>query len=93
MAKKSNHVKQDYTISKKKKANGETIVTAHYADGTSKHLLNPAQKGRKYAKELSGKKDVYSGEKLKNTQMAYRSGYLKARSDAAKAYKASQKKK
>lgn len=56
-------------------------------------LYNPAEKGRKYATELKHKQR-HSGltgefkEELTPTQLAFRAGYLKARSDGAKAYKA-----
>ena len=38
--------------------------------------LNPDQRARKYCVELRDKANVYSGEKLTNTQLAYRSGWL-----------------
>lgn len=61
-------------------------------------LLNSAEKGNKYALELKGgraltnkldiKKD-YDGNPraLSDTQKAYRSGYLQAHKDSAKAFK------
>ena len=55
-------------------------------------LLNPSQKGRKYAKELKNKKCVYTGKDLSKTQLSFRSGYLKARSDNAGAYNSRKKK-
>lgn len=66
-------------------------------DGETKVLLNPAGKGAKFAKELRDSKH-YTNEgetkkdkkgkikRLSDTQRAYRSGYLKARSDSAKAF-------
>lgn len=72
---------------------GEKVVKVERANGRKITLLNPAQRGRKYAKELKHKSDVYTGEKLRNTQLSFRSGYLKARADNAKAYKHNQKKK
>lgn len=67
-------------------------------------LLNPAEKGRKYAAELKKgihatndhvvKKNKYGKPiRLTDTQKAYRSGYLTARSDNAKAYKSNCRKK
>lgn len=60
-------------------------------------LLNPAEKGVKYSAELkTGKSLTNLGEckldkngnckKLTRLQRAFRSGYLRARSDSAKAY-------
>lgn len=62
-------------------------------------LLNPAEKGRKFADELgNGIKLTNDGMlkmtslgtpvRLTDTEKAYRSGYLAARKDNAKAYKA-----
>lgn len=77
--------------------------------GTNKNgkkftLLNPGEKGKKFAKELvigyhhtndMQYKFDENGEvkPLTKEQRAYRSGYLDARKDSAKAYKAKQKKK
>lgn len=74
--------------------------------GNQYRLLNPAEKGKKYAYELKrntkftnlGKpKNVNkkTGEcrKLKDTERAYRSGYLTARKDNARAYKYNKSKK
>lgn len=67
-------------------------------------LLNPSEKGRKYAAELKAgiratnnhevKRDK-NGKKitLTKSQRAWRSGYLTARKDNAKAYKSNLKKK
>lgn len=55
-------------------------------NGQWRDLLNPAQKSRRYSKEIKTKKNVYTGNQLSNTQLAHRSGYLKARSDNAKAF-------
>ena len=67
-------------------------------------LLNPAEKGEKYATELKkGVKRTNDGHykldknkkaiKLTPVQRAYRSGYLDARKDGAKCYKANKSKK
>ena len=61
-------------------------------DGKWVELLNPSQKGRKYAKEVKNKKCVYTGKDLSKTQLSFRSGYLKARSDNAGAYNSRKKK-
>ena len=69
------------------KRNGKTIT-----------LLNPAEKGEKYAKELRlGKKFTNDGTvkkdkngkaiKLSKKERAYRGGYLDGRNDNAKAFK------
>ncbi len=70
-----------------------------FTDGTNITLLTPNGKGAKYAKELEHnvgitndgfvKKDKKGRViKLTDKQRSYRSGYLDARKDAAKAYKA-----
>lgn len=62
-------------------------------------LLNPVEKGRKYAKELKDnihltndnvvkKNDKGKVQKLSKTSRAYRAGYLASRKDSANAYKA-----
>ena len=67
-------------------------------------LLNPAEKGRKYAAELKSgvratndhvvKRDKKGNKmRLTKSQRIWRSGYLSARSDEAKAYKSNCKKK
>jgi hypothetical protein len=81
-------------MAKKLKTKNGNIIT----------LLNPAEKGAKYAKELStGKKYTNSGAvkkdksgkviKLDKKERAYRGGYLDGRKDNAKAYKAKRSKK
>ena len=66
-------------------------------------LLNPSEKARKFADELgNGVKQTNKGSlkydkngnyaRLSDTEKAYRSGYLDARKDSAKAYKATKKK-
>ena len=72
-------------------------------DGKERTLLNPAEKGRKYANELKTgirktndgryKPDKNGDVGLTKEGRAYRAGYLDARSDSAKAYKHNQKKK
>lgn len=64
-------------------------------------LLNPSEKSRKFASELKGNIRYTNDGKLKSgkngelglsdTQRAYRSGYLQARKDSAKAYKSKRK--
>lgn len=55
-------------------------------------VYNPSEKGKMYALDLKLGKDI-NHKKLSNTQKAYRSGYLKAQNDSAKAYKAREFKK
>lgn len=73
-----------------------------FEDGSSKTLLNPHGKGRKYAVELKSrtkmtndgviKKNKVGKEiRLSDTGAAYRSGYLQAQKDAAKIYKSKNK--
>ena len=65
-------------------------------------LLNPSEKARKFADELgNGVKQTNTGMikfdksgkpvKLTDTEKSFRSGYLQARQDNAKAYKASKR--
>lgn len=78
-------------------------VTVTNKNGKKVVLLNPSEKGAKYAKELKeGRKRTNSGSykldenkksiKLNDKERAYRSGYLDAHKDSAKAYKARQRK-
>ena len=66
-------------------------------------LLNPSEKGAKYANELKYKFKLTNDGRpkltkdnaqitLTKTQKAYRAGYLDAQKDSAKAYKAKNKK-
>lgn len=71
--------------------------------GNTVTLLNPAQRGRKYAYELKTNFNVTNAGKpvtdedgplpLSKVQRAYRSGYLASRSDGAKCYKYNKDKK
>lgn len=54
--------------------------------GETRYALNQEQRGRKYAQELSTGCDAITGEKLSNTQKAYRSGFLKDRQINAQYY-------
>ena len=74
-------------------------VTVKNRKGNEVTLLNPAEKGRKFADELkNGVKLTNKGQlkmskdskpiRLTDTEKAYRSGYLSARKDSAKAYNA-----
>ena len=67
-------------------------------------LLNPSEKGKKYAKELkdnihltndfAGKKDEHGKSiELTKPSRAYRAGYLASRKDSANAYKSAEVKK
>lgn len=56
-------------------------------------IYNPAEKSQKYASDLKYGVDTNNGKTLTKTQSAWRSGYLKARKDNAKAFKANQKSK
>lgn len=60
-------------------------------------VLHPAGKGKKYAAELKNNKRYTNDSKPKDKPLtkegrAYRSGYLQARKDSAKAWKAKNKK-
>lgn len=78
-------------------------VTVTSRTGKRVTLLNPAEKGDKFARELKrGYKRTNSGSlkldknkksiKLTEVERAYRSGYLAARSDSAKCYNSKKKK-
>lgn len=56
-------------------------------------LRTPAEKGKRYARQMRRGVIAETGEKLDKVQMAYRAGYLDARSDSAKAYNHNRKKK
>ena len=56
-------------------------------------LRNPAEKGKRYARQLKNGKVDETGKALSPTDKAYRSGYLQARSDNAKAFNSKNKKK
>ena len=70
--------------------------------GNTITLLNPAEKGRKFADELSTnmhftndgqyKPDKNGEIGLTNTQRAYRAGYLDSRKDSAKCHNYNKKK-
>lgn len=73
-------------------------VTVTNKKGKKVTLLNPSEKGAKYARELKmGVRETNKGllktdrngelSSLSDTQKAYRSGYLDAQKDSAKAYK------
>ena len=62
-------------------------------NGTKIVLLNPSEKGTRYARQLKAGKIKETGQDLSPTQKAFRSGYLTAQSDSAKAYNATHGKK
>ena len=49
-------------------------------------LRNPSEKGKRYARQLKNGKVAETGKSLSKEDRAFRSGYLTARSDSAKAY-------
>ena len=65
-----------------KSKNGKKIV-----------LRNPSEKGKRYARQLKTGVVSETGKKLSNTDRAFRFGYLKSRSDNAKAFKHNKSKK
>ena len=62
-------------------------VTVINRKGQTITLLNPSEKGQLYARELKDNYNPRTGDGLTKGQRAYRSGYLDARKDNAKAYK------
>lgn len=78
-------------------------VAVRNKNGTFSVLLNPAEKGRKYAFEMKNNVRVTNGgkpktnkygepRKLSKQARAYRAGYIQARKDNAKCFKAKNKK-
>lgn len=63
------------------------------ATGEKITIYNPAEKSKKYAADLKYGVDTNSGKKLTTSKKAWRSGYLAARKDNAKAYNAKKKSK
>ena len=49
-------------------------------------LLNPAEKGKRYARQMKDGKVKETGKELKPTDYAFRAGYLAAQRDNAKAW-------
>ena len=83
-------------------ARGKVVIVTN-RKGKKIRLMNPNQKAKKFAEEL--KNDLHftnfgdvkvkrngKPKRLSDTQKAYRSGYLSARKDNAKAYKSNQRK-
>jgi hypothetical protein len=54
-------------------------------DGKAVHLLNPAEKGLRYARELRNK-TKRDGTPLTEKEAGFRSGYLSVRSEEARIY-------
>ena len=71
-----------------RKNEGKKYLTKN---GKEIHLLNPEQKSRRYAKELKVGCNIYTGEKLTNTQKAWRAGRLAERNDSARCYNSKKK--
>ena len=55
--------------------------------GTTIVLLNPAEKGKRYARQLKSGYIAETGVVLSPVDKSFRIGYLTSRSDNAKAYK------
>lgn len=51
-------------------------------------LRNPAEKAKRFARQLTKGKVTETGKKLSATDKAFRIGYLSARKDSANAFKA-----
>ena len=51
-------------------------------------LRNPAEKAKRYARQMKSGVVIETGEILSPTDKAWRAGYLSARSDQAKAFNA-----
>lgn len=90
-------------MAQRKRTSMRGVTVVNKKTGNVSVLLNPAQKGRKYAAELKHGKALTnslqrkknkdgSQKKLSVKQKAYRAGYLDARKDNAKCFKAIKKK-
>ena len=55
-------------------------------------LRNPAEKAKRYARQLKTGRVAETGKKLSDGDRRYRGGYLDARKDNAKAFKHNKKK-
>lgn len=86
----------------KRKIDMTPHIVENKKTGNVRFLLNPAQKGTKYAVELKHGKALTNNLKRKTTkngsqkvltekQKAYRAGYLDARKDNARCFKAKKK--
>ena len=49
-------------------------------------LRNPAEKAKRYARQMKRGIVTETGKKLSKTDIAYRAGYLDSRQDSANAY-------
>ena len=67
--------------------NGVTHVVDVQSGKSIRILLNPAQKRRKYVKELKTKKNAFNEKPLSNTQLAFRSGYMAANKEQTRIFK------
>ena len=50
-------------------------------------LRNPAEKAKRYARQMKAGYVRETGKELSATDMAFRAGYLQARQDSAKAFR------
>ena len=57
-----------------------------YKTKTGIVLRNPAEKAKRYARQMKHGFVRETGEELSAVDMAFRAGYLQARQDSAKAY-------
>ncbi len=57
-----------------------------YKTDTGIILRNPAEKAKRYSRQMKSGEVRETGKKLTKTDMAYRAGYLDSRADSAKAY-------
>lgn len=89
--------KKKYKLKNRKEFNMFGGTKVKNRRGRTVTLLNPAEKGKKYAHELKTGFNFTNAGKvvtdedgplpLNRAQKAFRSGYLKSRSDSSKAYK------
>jgi hypothetical protein len=84
--KKSTAFNKKYCRAGRKTAEGRIMAWfGKTKSGKEIVLLNPAEKGKRFASQLKAGKVAETGEALTDTGRAFRSGYLTARSDNTKA--------
>ena len=59
-----------------------------YKTKTGIILRDPAEKAKRFARQMKNGKVTETGKKLTKTDMAFRAGYLQARKDSADAFNA-----
>lgn len=64
-----------------------------YKTKTGIVLRNPAEKAKRYARQMKSGEIRETGKQLTKTDLAFRAGYLQARADNANAFNSKRKRK